>query len=371
MNSASPAGSSSGPAADNNLDGTATQADGADTAIEGIDLAAVTTWFAEHVPAIDAPLHFAQIAGGNSNLTFLVTGANHAKAVLRRPPTGMVLKGAHDMGREARVISALDNTPVPVPTVLGSCQNNDVTGAPFYVMDHVDGTVVDHRDVAERFAPEVRAHAAWSLVESLAAIHAVPVDEVGLSDFGRPEGYVTRQLEGWNRRYAKTSQVDAPAIDEAYRLLTAKMPPQQAATIAHGDYRLANTIIDNHGTIAAVLDWELSTLGDPLADVGLLMAYYDPDPAMIPPEVNPTSADGFPPVDDLVARYAELSPLDVSNVDYYVAFSYYRLGCIVAGVHARYLGGVMGREATETELTFFADQIRGCGRAAVDRLSAT
>jgi len=338
--------------------------------IEGIDAAAITTWFDDVALAFDDELHFDLIAGGNSNLTYLVRDASGRQWVLRRPPTGMVLRGAHDMSRESRVMAALGDTPVPVPEVLGFCADETVTGAPFYVMHHVPGTVVDDRDTAELFPQPVRERAGWSLVESLAAIHAVDVDQAGLSDFGRPEGYITRQLEGWNKRYDTTSQVDAPEIDGLYRRLSARIPLQQAATIAHGDYRLANTIITDQGDIAAVLDWELSTLGDPLADVGLLMAYYAPDESMMPPEMNPTSAAGFPDVSALVERYGQLSPLDLTDIDYYVAFSYYRLGCIVAGVHARYLGGVMGRQATEEELSFFATQIQGCGRAGLAALGA-
>lgn len=315
----------------------------------GIDAPGVTGWFAQHVPAAQAPLSFRLIAGGHSNLTYEVTDAAGARWVLRRPPLGQVLATAHDMGREHRIISALGGTDVPVAPAVGLCTDAEVNGAPFYVMDFVDGTVVRSHTEAAALGPEQRRRAGESLVDVMAAIHAVDVDLVGLGDLGRKEDYVARQLRRWYGQFQGSEEqvpggLGLPAVHEVHDRLAASTPPQVGASIVHGDYRLDNCMLDADGSVLAVLDWEICTLGDPLADVGLLWVYWsDPDQGPVLPQASPTALDGFPRKAELIERYAAASGRDVSDLGFYVAFGYWKLTCIIAGVYARYAGGAMGQ----------------------------
>ena len=308
--------------------------------IEGIEVGPVTAWLEANIAGTKGPFDFQFISGGRSNLTFAVTDANGRKLVLRRPPISHVLATAHDMGREHRIISALRDTPVPVPAALGYCEDESVNGRPFYVMDFVEGHVLRTPKLAEEHLDdEARAVAGLDLVDVLVAIHTVDPAAVGLADLGRPEGYIERQLKRWFGQFQSSQQQmrdagtgrPAPAVEEAHALLAANVPAQTEVTIAHGDYRLDNTIVGDDGRIRAVLDWELCTLGDPLADLGTLMVYYNQLP-------------GFPTRDELVARYREKSGRDTTNLDYYTAFGHWRLACIIEGVYARYAAGAMGED---------------------------
>ena len=242
--------------------------------VEGIHAEEVTAWFAEHVAEARPPLGFDLIAGGRSNLTYSVTDRTGARWVLRRPPLGHVLATAHDMGREHRIIAALADTAVPVPPVIGLSPDDSVNGAPFYVMAFVDGPILRNREAALTLPIEARARAADSIVDVLAEIHAVDVDAVGLGELGRRDGYIERQLKRWQGQWEKTKTRELPVIDAVHDRLAASVPEQGPATIVHGDYRLDNCILDDDGRIQAVLDWELCTLGDPLADVGQLCMYW-------------------------------------------------------------------------------------------------
>jgi aminoglycoside phosphotransferase (APT) family kinase protein len=245
----------------------------ATTGVEGVDAEAITAWLSDRVPALEPPLGFSLIAGGHSNLTYLVTDAAGRRWVLRRPPLGLVLATAHDMGREHRIISALQGH-VPVAPVVGLSADASVNGAPFYVMDFVEGTVVRDVATAETLSLEQRATASTSLVDVLADIHAVDVDHVGLGDLGRREAYLERQLRRWHGQWEKSRTRDLVVVEEVHRRLVEGIPPQGPATIVHGDYRLDNCMLSEEGRIAAVLDWELCTLGDPMADLGLLCVYW-------------------------------------------------------------------------------------------------
>jgi aminoglycoside phosphotransferase (APT) family kinase protein len=314
-----------------------------DERVKGIDAGPVTAWFEEHAVGVEPPLTFDLIAGGHSNLTFRVTDRGGRRWVLRRPPLGQVLATAHDMGREHRIITALAPTDVPVAPTIGLCTDEGVNGAPFYVMDFVDGLIVRSAESAEPLAPEQRRRAGESLVDTMAMIHDVDVDAVGLGDLGRKEGYIARQLTRWYRQWNASKTRDLPAVDEVHDRLMADLPTQVGATIVHGDYRLDNCMITPDGDIAAVLDWEICTLGDPLADLGLLMVYWsDPDDAGAGLLSPATALPGFPNRQELVDRYAARSGRDVSELPAYVAFGYWKLACIVEGVYARYLGGSMG-----------------------------
>lgn len=324
----------------------ATAAVGEEAPTEGIAVAAVTEWLGEHV-GLAPPLRFDLIAGGRSNLTFRVTGAGGDRVVLRRPPVSHVLPTAHDMTREHRVVSALQATPVPVARTLGLCLDPAVNGAPFYVMEFVDGHVLRDAAAAEAALDGTgRRRASESLVEVLADLHAVDVDAVGLGDLGRREGYLSRQLNRWHTQF-ESSQFPGTerlgAIDRVYERLSEAVPEQAGAGIVHGDYRLDNTMLSGDGKVAAVLDWEICTLGDPLADLGILMAYWsdegEADGVLGP---APTTVPGFASRAEVRALYAARTGRSVDNLDYYVAFAYWKIACILQGVASRYLGGAGG-----------------------------
>lgn len=313
--------------------------------VPGIEIGPVTEWLQCHVEGAVGPFHFDAIAGGHSNLTMRVTGADGARFVLRRPPLGHVLASAHDMGREHRILSALQNTPVPVPPTAGFCDDLDVNGSPFYVMRFVEGHVLRDREASEAALDlNARGRASESLVDTLAAIHAVDLDAVGLSDLSRHEGYLARQLKRWYGQWNSQRTRDLRDVDEVHDALLERIPEQGPATLVHGDYRLDNCMVDDSGDVVAVLDWEICTLGDPLADIGLLMVYWN-GPGDDPSAWNgsASNAEGFWNRHDLARRYGEVSGRDLSQLDIYVAFAFWKLACILEGVYARYLGGALGQ----------------------------
>ncbi len=316
----------------------------------GIARGPVTHWLSANIAGAVAPFTFDLIAGGRSNLTFMVTGADGARFVLRRPPLGHVLATAHDMAREHRVIAAVGLTGVPVPPALGLCTDVEVNGAPFYVMGFVDGVVLDSVDKAAELSLDLRRHAAEHLIDVLADLHAVDIDAVGLGDFAKREGYIERQVKRWSTQWENSKTRELPAIDEVAAALRTRVPVQHGVSIAHGDFRFGNCLTDvTAGRIAAVLDWELCTLGDPLADVGYLGVYWFDGQAANVRANDPTSAGGFPSYEDLVERYALRTGRDVSGIDYYMAFSCWRLAVITEGVYARYLHGAMGDQDVDFE----------------------
>lgn len=313
--------------------------------MQGIDIEPVSAWLAANIPGAVAPFRFDLIAGGRSNLTFRVTGADGTRFVLRRPPLGHVLATAHDMAREHRIIAAVGTTGVPVPPALGLCTDEAVNGAPFYVMGFVDGVVLDSPERAEVLSPALREQASFHLIDMLADLHDVDVDAVGLGDLAKREGYVERQVKRWTTQWENSKTRELPAIDEVARRLKERIPTQQGVSIAHGDFRFGNCLTDvEHGRIAAVLDWELCTLGDPLADVGYLGVYWFGGDAGNFRSNDPTPAGGFPPYSALLERYEARTGRDLSDIDYYVAFSCWRLAVISEGVYARYLHGAMGNQ---------------------------
>ncbi len=350
----------------------------------GIKDAEVTWWLLGHVDGLTAPLSFDLISGGRSNLTYAVTDAAARKVVLRRPPVSHVLSTAHDMAREYRVISALRDTDVPVAPALAFCADEDVNERPFYVMGFVDGHVL--RDVAGTRAVLDEPHrtvAGNQLVDVLAAIHRVDVDAVGLGDFARRDGYIERQLRRWHGQFGKSQEQakevgvyrPVPLVDEVHDLLTERLPAQQGTSIVHGDYRLDNTIMSAGGEIMAVLDWELCTLGDPLADVGTLLAYWaeepgraaEPSPAVVTmAQSAATGLPGFPSRAEVAARYAAASGRDLSHIGYYVAFAYWKLACILEGVFVRYAANAMGADAHDADA--LAPGVQDRARRALEAL---
>jgi aminoglycoside phosphotransferase (APT) family kinase protein len=330
----------------------------------GVDVPKVTRWFAEHLPQFTAPFHWTLLAGGHSNLTYRVTDADGATVVLRRPPLGHVLASAHDMSREYRAIAALGPVGIPVPPALGLCTDLDVNGAPFYVMGLVPGVVLHTLDICLKELPEhLRRTTGESMFDVLADLHAVDVDAVGLDVHGPKEGYCQRQINRWYKQYTAMKYREIPDVDACFERLSAKIPVQQRVSVAHGDYRLGNCITSPvDGTIKAILDWEISTLGDPIADLGYLVSTWartKGEPGNGDVSVSPTMAPGFPDVDELVARYAARSGLDVSELPWYVAFNAWKGACIVQGVVARYRGGALG-DTTHVDL-------EGFDRSVVDR----
>jgi aminoglycoside phosphotransferase (APT) family kinase protein len=310
---------------------------------DGIDADRVTAWLQERTE-LEAPLRFEVVQGGRSNLTYTVTDAADRRVILRRPPLHGVLESAHDVGREHRIVAALAASDVPVPPVVGMESDESVTGAPFYVMRFVDGLVVRDAAAARTLGAEVRRAAADDLVDVLGRLHAVDPDAVGLGDLGRKEDYLARQLARWHRQLSSGRTRDLPILDEVHGRLAADVPPQGPATIVHGDYRLDNLIVDPaSGRVSAVLDWELTTLGDPLADVGLLQVYWSQQgDRTIPLLDSPTLVDGFPTRPEIADRYADATGRDLSQLSYYVAFGYWKLACILEGVYTRYASGAYG-----------------------------
>ena len=342
----------------------------------GLDEERVSAWLSANLADAVEPFTFSLIAGGRSNLTFVVLDGGGERFVLRRPPLGHVLATAHDMAREHRLISAVGTTSVPVPRALGLCTDVDVTGAPFYVMSFVEGVVLDGPEKAELLTAEGRRSAAFDLIDVLAELHLLDVDTIGLGDLAKRTGYVERQLRRWSTQWKDSKTRELPAIEEVEARLRADVPVQQAVAVAHGDYRFGNCLTDpTAGRIAAVLDWELCTLGDPLADLGYLRVYWA-DPAeggggQGGRHNDPTGAGGFPSYDELVERYAARTGFDVSGIDYYAAFASWRLAVISEGVYARYLHGAMAddgfdlgtfRQATEELAEGALAAVRRLGR---------
>jgi aminoglycoside phosphotransferase (APT) family kinase protein len=298
---------------------------------------------AERPGLVRGPLTGRLIEGGRSNLTYEVTDGT-AKWVVRRPPLGHVLATAHDMRREHRVISALHATDVPVPSPVLFCDDEDVLGAPFYVMDFVEGTPYRTAEQLAPLGPERTRAAVLSLVDTLVELHAVDPAEVGLADFGRPEGFLDRQLRRWGKQLDASHNRDLAGIDELHAVLGRRLPHSPAPTVVHGDYRLDNVLLGDDDRIRAILDWEMSTLGDPLTDLGLLVMYSVPLAMPDSPVSTTAAAAGHPDPSEIVERYAARSGRDVSSVSWYTAFAWFKLAVILEGIHYRYtLGQTVGR----------------------------
>jgi aminoglycoside phosphotransferase (APT) family kinase protein len=337
---------------------------------EGVNAERVTAWLSERIEGIRPPLEFSLIAGGHSNLTYAVKDSNGACWVLRRPPLGHVLESAHDVAREHRIISALADTDVPVAPTAGVCEDPEVNDAPFYVMEFVDGDVLHDSAAAEAVPESERRSIGEDVVDVLARLHAIDPDQVGLGQLGRKEAYLERQLRRWTKQWENSKQREIPAMEESRRLLGERMPEQIGSAIVHGDYRLGNMLVRD-GRILAVLDWELCTLGDPLADVGyLLNAWVQPGELDTRQgDQAPTVVGGFPIREALIERYQAATGRDLSQIDYYRAFSHWRLAAIGEGVYKRYRLGAMG-ERGEVDLDEFADSVVRRAESALELLSS-
>jgi aminoglycoside phosphotransferase (APT) family kinase protein len=315
----------------------------------------------------------ALISGGKSNLTYRVA-CDAGEVILRRPPLGHILPTAHDMGREYRVMTALANTAVPVPRTFHLGDADSPLGAPFYLMERVVGHIC-RNSLPAGYAEtsDDRRGLGEALVDALADLHAVEPDAVGLGEFGRPAGFMERQLRRWVKQWNASKTADLPALDALGDDLGAALPEQQASAIVHGDFRLDNTILHptQAGTIVAVLDWEMSTLGDPLADLGAMLAYWsEPDDpgvlrrARIVPPV--TAAEGFPSRVEIIDRYAGRTGIDPSNVDWYQSFAYFKLAVVCQGIAARAAGGAMVGSGFENDAEELVAPLVEAGRHLLD-----
>ena len=314
----------------------------------GIDLEKLRPWFSEHVSPVGG-LSATVIGHGRSNITYRVDDTDGRSWVLRRPPLSHVQPTAHDMSREFRVISALAETPVPVPRTHALCEDPAIIGAPFYVMEHVEGLVpVNPEEVERRFDEAQRRRLGEELIDTLAALHGLDYAAIGLGDFGKPQGYVERQVRRFSEQFDRVKTRDVPELDELRRRLTASLPAESDHTIVHGDYRLDNTIMGDDGHLAAVLDWEMSTLGDPLADMGILRMYWrdrGEDQRLIAQVGNAgvITLPGFPTWQEASKRYEAKSGRDLGHLDFYIVLAHFKLAVILENMHARFqAGGTVG-----------------------------
>ena len=321
---------------------------------EGYTVDAVEAWIADNIPGLSPPFKWTRLEGGHSNLTYKLDDSNGKEAVIRRPPQGQLLPKAHDMSREWSLISALGPTAVPVPEALGFCESPDVTGAWFYVMGCINGRPLYNNEETEEWVPEAkRPTLANSFVDVLADLHSLDPDEIGLSDLGKRDSYVGRQLKTWYRSW--TSSIEGADFDDdrahnLQRFFLKNLPQQEKARVVHGDYGLHNCLTGPDSTVAAVVDWEISTLGDPLADLAYALNFF-PDPSdtiPISPEAA-TAVSGFPTRTEMAERYETRTGRDLSNLDYYTGFNRWKSACIVHGVYARYMEGKKSSEGVDLE----------------------
>ena len=307
----------------------------------GLELAAVEQWLVAAGAPVASPLTATRISGGHSNITYRLVDAGGHAYVLRRPPNGQLPPGAHDVAREALIMRGLAESAVPVPRIVGTCTDPGVLGVPFYVMDWVDGDVVAAPgDVRRVLRTDTQRRATSdSLVDVLARLHAVDVASAGLDGLARPGNYVERQLGRMWHVWERTCTRDLPVMEELHDRLQKRRPPQRYTGLVHGDYRLGNVMVDPSGQVVAVLDWELATIGDVLCDVGFLMNNWESpgetvDNAWM--QDPPTRAGGFSDRSALIERYAARTGFDISDLDYYRAFSHWRMAVIAEGIKRRY-----------------------------------
>ncbi|MDI9941277.1 phosphotransferase family protein (plasmid) [Rhodococcus opacus] len=305
----------------------------------GLDLDVLGAWFASEIPGSGSDLQATLIAGGRSNLTYIVTDGRQ-EWIVRRPPLGHVLATAHDMNREYRVMSALQNTGVPVPRTFALCTDPAVLGADFYVMERCAGTPYRTAAELELLGTERTRTISERLVDTLAALHAVEPTSVGLGDFGRPQGFLGRQVARWKKQLDASYTRDLPAADELHRRLAESVPNESAAGIVHGDYRLDNVLVDDTDQVAAVLDWEMATLGDPLTDLALMLVYFRLDADTGSDSAgNVSTAPGFLDERAVIERYSRGSDRDLSGFGFYLGLAAFKLAAILEGIHYRHLHG--------------------------------
>jgi aminoglycoside phosphotransferase (APT) family kinase protein len=324
--------------------------------VVGLDAAAVAAWLAD-AAGLREPVAFSRIGQGQSNLTYLALDADGRRVVLRRPPLGHLLASAHDVAREHHILAALDGTAVPTPPVVAFTGDVAVTDVPLLAMGHVEGLVVDDVAVAEGLDAATRERLGLALPRALAAVHAVDLNAVGLLDLASHRPYAARQLKRWRRQWEDSRTRELPAVTELADRLEAATPEQRELTLVHGDFHLLNVIAAPDGSaVRAVLDWELCTLGDPLADLGGLLAYW-PQPGDVATVHPAPLLPGFPTRTALAEEYMKASGRDVAPVElaFWHALGLWKIAVIVEGVRRRALddprnapdGGVPGAHVVE------------------------
>jgi aminoglycoside phosphotransferase (APT) family kinase protein len=308
--------------------------------IPGLDVARLRTYLDANAPHLSGELSATLVAGGRSNLTYFVS-AGPLQYVLRRPPLGHVLTTAHDMAREFRVISALSGSEVPVPAGLLLCDDESVIGAPFYLMSKVEGTVYRTKESTALLSATDAKKVSYELIETLALLHQVDPLDVGLENFGKVEGFLERQSIRWQKQLASSKSRNIKGIDELASRLGASIPTTESTGVLHGDYRLDNCIINADMRLAGIVDWEMSTLGDCLSDVGLFVVYWDGVPGL---RDSPISGRirverGFPNASQLLERYAVSTGANLYRINWYTAFGFFKLAVILEGIHFRFSNG--------------------------------
>lgn len=332
--------------------------------IAGVSSATFGPWLARHAPQVAQPLTTSLLTGGRSNLTYRLDAADGRRFALRRPPVSSVLQTAHDMSREWRFLRALWGSAVPVAEPVAWCEDRTVGDADFYVMGFVEGQVLDAPGSAAHLDPAARRHVGRDLVRVLAELHRLDAEALGLGTDARAQGYVGRQLRRWTAQISEVAPPELGALRRAAELL-AERTPEQRSGIVHGDYRLGNVAVDAEGSVRAVFDWELATVGDVHADLGWLLATWsEPGDAVLPSITGPTADGGFASRDELVTLYEELSGSRVPDLSFYVAFAQWRLCCISVGVRHRYLSGAMADDgfdarALDEQIGYWAEHVVG------------
>ncbi len=305
-----------------------------------LDLDALRGYLADQGIPILGPLTATVITGGRSNLTFKVHDDMHAW-VVRRPPTAGLTPSAHDVGREFRIVEALQRTAVPVAPAIANCADASVMGFPFSVVGYVPGRVLRTQvDLTGLSKGEIsRCHR--EMIRVLVELHAVSYRDVGLEEFGRPEGFVERQVRRWRQQWTRVATRELVEVDRLYRSLCGRLPPPMEASLVHGDYRIDNTLLDprNVGRVLALVDWEMATLGDPLTDVATMCAYRHPEFDHVVGEPAASTSDRWPTVDKIVEDYGAESGRDLCNFDFYMGLAYFKLAVIAEGIGSRYLAG--------------------------------
>ncbi len=331
-----------------------------------IDPEAVTRWFDDLAIEFTGPLRFERIGLGQSNLTYLVRDADDQRWVLRRPPLGQLLASAHDVAREARIMAALAPTDVPVPEILGVAQDPAIADVPLVLMEFINGQVVDTMAVAESLAPQRRRQIGVSLPTTLAKVHAVDINVVGLSDLASHKPYAHRQLKRWAGQWEQSRTRELPELDDLTRRLVAAAPEQRELSLVHGDFHLRNAIVSRDtGVVIGVLDWELSTLGDPLADMGTMLAYW-PEPGEDFGDFPASTLDGFPDRAELARIYLEQTGRDPQALKYWHALGLWKIAIIAEGVMRRAMDTRQNKAAAGTPTVKWIDALVGAARELAD-----
>jgi aminoglycoside phosphotransferase (APT) family kinase protein len=317
--------------------------------LEGLNLAALQIFFDSHVAEAVGPIAAEPVHGGRSNLTYRLSDGR-SEWVLRRPPLGGLTPSAHDMAREYRVVAALQDTSVPVARAVALCEDVSVIGVSFSLVEYVPGVVIRSREDLDRYGADELVRCAHGLIDALAALHAVPYAEVGLADFGRPQGYLGRQVRRWHDQWHRVATRELRDIDVLQTRLADTVPVESGASIVHGDFRIDNAILDERdiATVRALVDWEMATLGDPLADLALHLVYRDP---AFEPVLGGSAAavsERLPSIDALAERYVRASGRDLGRLDFHLALGYFKIAVIAEGIHARHVQGLTVGQGFET-----------------------